>query len=149
MTCEQAHQAMLGADPAELAGEGASPLAGHLASCAACARRARAILTGARALAAALAARGPRVTVDVALPAARAAAARQRELRARSWRLTAPLALAAGIAALLLWPSRPPTETAVEVLPPELPPFAVQGPPGRTVTVFRTANPAIIVVWYF
>lgn len=151
MTCEQARQAMLDADPAELTGQGSSALVGHLASCTRCAGRAHAILEGQQALAAALRAQRPRVAAVEALRAAQVAAAMP-ERRWRGWRIALPGALAAGIALLLLWTRwNPPAERTVapESAAPALPPFAVQGPPGRTVAVFRTANPDIVVVWYF
>lgn len=150
MTCEQARQAMLDADPAELAGQGSSALVGHLVSCARCAGRAHAILEGQQALAAALSAHRPRVAAEEAVQAAHVAAA-QPEPRRRGWRVAVSGALAAGIALLLFWTRwNPPAERMVAPeSAPALPPFAVQGPPGRTVAVFRTANPDIVVVWYF
>lgn len=151
MNCEQARDAMLEAEPTALAATDDSALAAHLRACATCGRRARAILDRERALAAALDARGPRRPADDVLRAARAAESRRAAPRRRGWRVAAPLALAAGIGGLLLLTDQEQPVSPASALGPAspLPPFAVQGPPDRTVTVFRTNDPNIVVIWYF
>jgi anti-sigma factor RsiW len=151
MNCERARDALLEAEPADLVPGGASELTRHLASCPRCARRAAAIHRGQLALSAALAAGGPQGTADRAVRAAQAAA--RRAPISRAWRIAVPLTLAAGIAALVVvWRAGQqgePATTARFTPEPALPPLAVEAPPGRTVSVFQTDNPNIVVIWYF
>ena len=63
------------------------------------------------------------------------------------WR-AAPLAAAAGLAVVLV--AR--RERVQQSLPPASPirsGLAVEGPPGRSVAVFQTDNPDIVVIWFF
>jgi hypothetical protein len=64
----------------------------------------------------------------------------------------APLALAAGLAILLVarpWQPRLPRGGTGSPPAPAAPGLDVQGPPGRTVAIFQTDNPDIVVIWSF
>lgn len=176
MTCETALERILVADPEELSGEVSSPLAEHLGECARCRGLADEVLKGQAALAAFLRAEGPRTTVEEILPETRRGEeAPDREAGRRPWRGWAwgalPLAAAAVVAGLLLMDGAPgpavvtPTETgpaeAVRRQPvserapgerggvsaslPRPPRVAV--PRARGVTIMRTSNPKVSVVW--
>lgn len=144
MNCENALDLMLEADLPELRGEGDSDLAQHVRTCVDCRARAETILAGQEALAEAM----DRVTPHAPAPDLTRRA--QERARRRPWRVALPLALAAGIATLLLLrqpsagpqpPSSPPRVAAA--------PLDVMVPPGRTVAVFQTENPNIVVIWSF
>ncbi|HXV87294.1 MAG TPA: hypothetical protein VD793_11365, partial [Gemmatimonadales bacterium] len=151
MNCAQARPAMLEADLPELQG-GSTPLALHLRDCETCRRQARAIIAAEHALGRALAEQRPAVPADEAIrSAARSAGSRAGPgSPARRW--AAPLALAAGIAGVIWWgtmrpPDRPGAEPLAATVSAALPPLAVQGPAGGTVSVFQTANPDVVVIW--
>jgi hypothetical protein len=71
------------------------------------------------------------------------------------WRragLVTPLALAAGIGALLLLGDgngRPASPSTAPVTGVAVPALEVEAPAGSSVAVFRTDNPNIVVIWYF
>jgi len=75
---------------------------------------------------------------------------RRRAWRRRwAWRV-APLAAAAVLAVALIArreqvQQTPPPASA----PPIRSGLAVEGPPGRSVAVFQTDNPDIVVIWFF
>lgn len=143
MNCDTALDLMLEADLTELRGEGESELAQHIHTCADCRAKAGVILAGQNALAEVLDRISPRTAAPQAIRVAKERA------RRRPWRVTVPLALAAGVGALLLvrqpvpLPSNPPSAVAREI------PFDVRVPAGRSVAVFRTDNPNIVVIWSF
>lgn len=183
MKCADAQADLLTADPAELEGIGASPLAEHIRGCDRCRAAARVILDGQTALAQALAEAGrPAGTADQAADAVLAVVAgedaspgwpeadppeagagaeadarvvplddmrRRAARRVPSWRVWAPVALAAALAAVLLarprhdWQVPPPTSAAAPMQ------VAVSAPPGKNVVVFGTDNPDIKVIWFY
>lgn len=142
MTCEEALERLLEADPEVLGGIESGDLAAHLASCPGCRARARRVLQGEAALDAALAS----LTEARASRFATAAPARW-------WPPRWGLAAAAAVAAIVVgtWWRQPPVVTA----PPELvraePPVDVDVSPAadRSAVVFRTADPSITVIWFF
>jgi len=77
---------------------------------------------------------------------------RRAQRRRWVWRV-APLAAAAVLAVVLI--AR--REQVPQSLPPASAPsirsgrsgLAVEGPPGRSVAVFQTDNPDIVVIWFF
>ena len=145
MSCEAYVQAMLEAEPAELAGEEDSPLARHIRECPHCGATARAILAEEEELGSALASLVPQPDLEAVL--ARAPAQRSR-FRAGALTL-APLALAAGLAALFL--TREPQLPGEPYVPgvQAIPGLNVEAPEGRNVAVLETRDPDIKVVWLF
>jgi anti-sigma factor RsiW len=147
MNCEAARERLLEAELAELEGRGDGELARHLRSCRSCSTQARAILDQYGALRGALESRPPRL--DPADPRWRRRVVRS---PARRWVAAIPLALAAGLAILVVARRH---QTAIEPGTPvplatsAAPGLDVQGPPGRSVAVFQTDNPNIVVIWSF
>ncbi len=147
MNCEMARNQMLEADLSELGGEGDGALAQHLRACAQCRERARRILEQTAALKGALERLAPRVS-----PEGIQRGQPTPTTQLRRWAVTVPLALAAGLAVLLL--SRPrgmpaPARSLASPAALAAAPLDVQVPPGRAVTVFQTDNPNIVVIWSF
>jgi len=150
MSCEAARERLLEADLAELQGLGDGELARHLRSCARCRAQGRVILDQYAALEHALERQVP--ALDPADPRWQP---RVLPRPARRWTVMIPLALAAGLAVLVvarrgrpaLEPGGPPSSVALAVW--DNPGLDVQGPPGRTVAVFQTDNPDIVVIWSF
>ena len=144
MTCAEARERMLEAERTDLSGATDSELSLHLRGCARCRRAANRILEAERELWGALAAATPVRGAEEAVGTVRRRAQRRRWV----WRV-APLAAAAGLAVALL--AR--REQVQQSLPPKAPPtragLAVEGPPGRSVAVFQTDNPDIVVIWFF
>ena len=144
MTCGEARERMLEAERMDLSGATESELSLHLRGCARCRRAANRILEAERELWGALAAATPVRGAEEAVGTVRRRAQRRRWV----WRV-APLAAAAGLAVALL--AR--REQVQQSLPPKAPPtragLAVEGPPGRSVAVFQTDNPDIVVIWFF
>ena len=144
MTCAEARERMLEAERTDLRGATESELSLHLRGCARCRRAANRILEAERELWGALAAATPVRGAEEAVGTVRRRAQRRRWV----WRV-APLAAAAGLAVALL--AR--REQVQQSLPPKAPPtragLAVEGPPGRSVAVFQTDNPDIVVIWFF
>lgn len=145
--CEQARSWMLEADLAELRAVGGSPLADHLAGCEECRRRAEAIVAGMAELDHALA--------ELARPAATRRATLLRLRPARVWRWAAPLALAAGMAAVMLArrpapAEEPPGVTAERIARVLFAPAPVaRSVDGRGVAVLETNDPDVTVVWFY
>ncbi len=145
MRCAEAREQMLEADRTDLGGATESELSLHLRRCARCRGAADRILEAERELWRALAAATPRRGADEAVRLARRRARRRRWM----WR-AAPLAAAAVLAVALI--AR--REEVEQTLPPASAPpiqsgLAVEGPPGRSVAVFQTDNPDIVVIWFF
>lgn len=157
MTCVQTRAALLEADLAELGRPATTPLAGHLGTCAECRRLADWIVAGTDALRRERA-RPPRRSPGEASTAAAQEATAIRRVR-RRWLTATPALAAAGLAAVLLTrsrgpglpsapspPSTPSAPAAAPAAPADVPLVASTA---RTVAVFETANPKIIVVWQF
>jgi anti-sigma factor RsiW len=147
MNCDAARERLLEADLAQLQGEDDGELARHLRSCERCQKQAQVILDQYTALRSALERQAPRL--NPADPRWRPQVAPAPTHR---WAVMVPLALAAGLAILVVARGR---QTALKPSAPA-PPAAsaalgldVQGPPGRTVAVFQTDNPNIVVIWSF
>jgi ferric-dicitrate binding protein FerR (iron transport regulator) len=144
--CDAAREMLLEADPAELKGQGESDFARHLRTCAACRQRTAFILSETTALGRALSALPPAPDAVDRRPA-------DRGPRARRWRIAIPLALAAGVGALLLArrPQMPlPTSNApLQVATANQRTLDVQVPAGQSVAVFHTDNPKIVVIWSY
>jgi anti-sigma factor RsiW len=143
MNCAAARDLMLEADRAELEGRSQSELAAHLRDCAACRAATARILDAEQALRHALAGATARRSVDEVVRAA------GRTRRRWVWRV-APLAAAAAVVAVLVGRR----EQFEQVLPPPTrlaayTDIAVEAPPGRSVAVFKTENPDIVVIWFF
>lgn len=139
---------MLEADPAELAGEGDTPLAIHIRSCDLCRILARRMLREQARMARALEAVRPATAPEEAID--RVLAGESRETgRFRPVLVLAPLAVAAAVAALLLWMpgGEDPTRTGVPSAPSDpAPRVSVDVPPGGAI-VFATRDPDVTVVW--
>ncbi len=172
MTCHDALDAMLTASPAELRGEGASPLAFHVRECGRCRAVARTILSEQAALDAAMAAAEPPrpagAVADAVLETARAEGVAPGQdtdadvvpgtgkrgpvgARLRSWKVAVPTLLAAVLAALLLFPRddrdwQVPAGAGPAVRGERV---AVSPPPDKSVAVFQTRNPNIKVIWFY
>lgn len=147
--CKTAFELLLGAEPAELAGQGDSELAAHVRECKRCGAVAARLLAGEAELAGALDELGPRTDVEEALSFVRA---RRRRIgwRRGGWRVAAPLAAAAAVAVLLLVrlpDGRMPGEMVL--LPaPRIEP-AVEAPLAQNVMVFETRDRSAKVVWFY
>ncbi|HEX6749868.1 MAG TPA: hypothetical protein VF092_21425 [Longimicrobium sp.] len=149
MDCPTARGLLLEADPAELRGDGDSPLAAHLRECADCRARADAILAGEAELDAALR------TLTAPRAGTRVIPLRPRRSAAMRFGAAAvPLAAAAVAAGIVLFgrgttstPERPGviTERIARSLFPAPP--VVRPEPGRTATVLKTRDPGITLVW--
>jgi hypothetical protein len=136
VNCGDALAPLLEAELAELRGEGTSQLAAHVRACPRCRGRAERILAGQAGLDRALARRsGYGATVPRRRPAWRALGP------------LAPLALAAGIAAVALLRPRPDLTRAPSGPVVPRPDVLVAG--ARAVAVFQTHNPDIVVIWSF
>ena len=145
MTCAEARERMLEAERTDLSGATESELSLHLRGCARCRRAANRILEAERELWGALAAATPVRGTEEAVGTVRRRAQRRRWV----WRV-APLAAAAVLAVALIArreqvQQTPPPASA----PPIRSGLAVEGPPGRSVAVFQTDNPDIVVIWFF
>lgn len=146
MNCQTARERLLEADLSELRGEG--ELALHLRTCHHCRQQARVILDQYAALRTAL----ERQALELDPADTRWRALSPQGPAWRRWQVLLPLALAASLAVLVV-ARRPqpslPTNTPVPVLATGGAGLEVQGPPGRTVAVFQTDNPNIVVIWSF
>ena len=150
MNCDGAYLLMLEADNDELRGKADSPLSEHVRSCARCRRVAERFSAEEERLHLALDAARPLVPPEEASKRAvwEARLRRRREI----WHGLAPVAVAAGLAGVLLVSTDGPTSgphgedttTAALTLPP-----VVEAAPGQRVAVFETDNPNIVVVWSF
>ena len=156
MNCDRATALLLEADLAELEGLGQTDLTAHLERCGGCRERARRIVAGERALGAALEgiglARGAR---DAGLGESTSDQRTAPVPSRRGWRAVRrawiPLALAAGIGALILIPgSEPaPVVTRSVALDDDAGRLRVDVPAGRNAVLYETENPNVIVVWFY
>jgi len=148
MDCAAARTLLLEADPAELRGEGDSPLAVHLRGCAGCRARADAILAGEAELDAALR--------MLATPSADPKVVPLRLRRAWTGRIAPAAAslaaLAAAVAAMMLARPHPvprgATSEQIARLMFPAPPVA-RAKAGRSVAVLKTSDPGVTVVWVY
>lgn len=151
MTCAEALQAILEADPSELEGKGESRLVGHLRECPRCGEKARTVLIQEEALGQGLAEAVPLPNLDALLDQALAPGGKPWTLRFRPRRtgLTLlPLAAAATLAALFLGRDpRLPGDPYAPVDP--APGLGLEVPDGRDVAVLATNDPTITVLWFF
>lgn len=149
MTCAGARALLREADLRELRETADTELSRHLRSCARCRAVAERLLTMESELAHALARATP-PPLAAAIENVGRAAARRAARRRWSLRLTPVAAAAALVAGILLGRREP--DAALRSPPDVLPNaggIAVQAPPGRSVAVFETNNPAIVVIWFF
>jgi anti-sigma factor RsiW len=140
ITCGDARELMLEAEPGDLHPESISPLGSHLRTCAACTADAARIRAANASLEGALEA-----LVANPRPAAPVAVVRQR--RRGIVRIAVPLAAAA---ALLLVVLEERTQTMLPILLPveQVPDAPVVNATGDgAVAVMRTSNPNITIVW--
>jgi hypothetical protein len=154
MSCRDIRQAMLEADPAELTQAQNSPLARHLLDCSRCREAASAILEAEHALAAELQRLVPEPDLDFVIREGSAAGVEgigplgKGRLSAIRKTTLLPLALAAGLAALLLL--REPSLPGAPFTPPDRSAaFEVEPSPDQNVMVLATKDPTITVVWLF
>jgi hypothetical protein len=149
MNCTEARERILEADLAELRETGDSALSKHIRLCAPCRTMAGRILRDELALARVLSEVPPRVEVERALLDKRRAAM----LRRRRWTRLVPALAAAGLAGVLLTQAPilpigggPPASLPAEVLPVTP---SVDPPSDRSVVVFETDNPNIVIIWLY
>jgi len=159
MNCERATALLLEADLTELQGHGDTVLTAHLERCGSCRERARRIVAAERGLDRALDGLGGqgRARGDTAA-ATRGeqssgrrvtAVLTRRGRRGVRW-VWIPLALAAGLAALILIPDTepPPVRSAMaHAFSPDR--VRVEVPAGRNAVLYETENPNVIVVWFY
>ncbi|MEQ8331095.1 MAG: hypothetical protein RH859_11610 [Longimicrobiales bacterium] len=151
--CPDRLDALLTAEPEELAGHSGGPLADHVRECPACATVARALLDETRRLDRAL----DRLSAlppgfDASLLVARAGvpegspSAAKRALGRRPWRAAAGAGVAAAAAVVLMWIARP---------TPPAPPHRSVPDPGldlesdRNVAVLSPPDASVTVLWHF
>lgn len=147
--CKSALERLLEADPAEMTGEGDSELVAHLRECERCTAIATRLLEGQAELAAALGELTPHAGVEEALGRARVRR-RQAARRRKVWRLVAPLAAAAAVAAVLLGrlPNGRMPGQVVSLPAPRIEPL-VQVAATQNVMVYETPDKSAKVVWFY
>jgi len=145
LTCSTARELMLEADPLDLLGATQTELSLHVDGCTRCRTAAQRMLEVERELRDALGAATPRRSVNDAVRVARRRAWR------RSWLWRASPLAAAAVLAIVWLGRRAPLQQPAS--PPIRPAggssVAVAAPPGKSVAVFRTDNPDIVVIWFF
>jgi len=152
MTCAEALQAILEADPSDLEGLGEGPLPDHLRGCSRCQAAAGLVLEEERALAFGLLEAVPLPDLDQILKEATTPdvpSSRKPPSWFRRAGLTLlPLAAAAAMAALFLG-QNPQLPGEPYLLPQAAPGLGLQVPDGKNIAVLTTADPDITVLWYF
>lgn len=143
MTCTEVRVALLEADLDELRGTAGTPLALHVRACADCRVAAERVVRVEDAMGRRLAEFAPGHPV----PAASARLGR----RHHPWRWAVSLAAAATIVALIVRPGQGPSPRDAPSASEQPGPgrVAVEAPPGRNVAVFETADPDIVIIWFF
>lgn len=144
MTCSEAREGILEADPSVLRGEGGDPLSLHLEQCEECRALARFVLAGEDRLGTFLQEAPRRPSVEEILREAGGPP----PTRLRAPLVLVPLLAAAGLAALLLMPEAPMPEP-VHTVPPASTGLNVDVPEGRSAAVLTTGDPNITVLWIF
>ena len=151
MTCAEAHQTILEADPSVLEGQGDSSLAVHIQECSRCREMARAVLEGESFLAKELVAAVPPPELDPILDEVLGPGSTLKTLRFRHRRLgltLLPLAAAAAMVALFL--GSEPRLPGDPYLPLQRAPgLGLEVPEGHNVAVMATSDPDITVLWFF
>ncbi len=151
MTCAEALQTILEADPSILEGQGDSSLALHIQECPRCRKMARAVLEGENVLAEELVAALPSPDLEALLDEVLGPESTPKKLRFRHRRLgltLLPLAAAAAMVALFL--GSEPRLPGDPYLPPQRAPgLGLEVPEGRNVAVMATSDPDITVLWLF
>ncbi|MFL5543056.1 MAG: hypothetical protein ACJ8J0_29035 [Longimicrobiaceae bacterium] len=149
MECAAARALLLEADPAELRGEGDSPLALHLRACAACRADADAILAGEAELGTALRALATPSSDPRVIPLRPRGSRRMRIVPA----VGTLAALAATVAAVMLarpHAAPPGGATAEQIARLMFPaPPVARAADGRSVAVLETSDPGVTVVWVY
>lgn len=120
MNCNEARELLLTADPEELAGGGATPLADHLRDCAQCAAIARAVGADTDALRLTLSKRGSKTARRMALVAALPIAATIVAIVASHERPVAPAPAAAAAASVSVDVARGQTAAVVQTNDPRV-----------------------------
>ena len=149
MNCTTARVLVLTAELSQLEGRNDSDLSRHLTECERCRTIAGVLLAAQRELHVEL---HSAPTTDANRAARHAVfTAHRRRARVRVVRWGAPIAVAAGLATLLLT-QRGPGSIAE---PPRLPAQTMQRrvtvtpPPGRSVAVMQTADANVVILWFF
>lgn len=148
MTCDTAMALMLEADVAELVGQTDTELGRHLTGCRRCRAAAERIVEAERRLRRLVLDAVPRTATDAAARAA-VSDARRRFQRRRWLGRLAPLAAAAALATLLIGRHSSPPAPSIATGQPGPAGLEVAAPPGRSVAVFHTDDPDIVVIWFF
>jgi len=152
MTCAEAMQAILEADPSDLEGLGEGGFQDHLRACSRCQAAARAVLEEEKALAMEMVAAVPLPDLDGLLAEAaisRGSTPKRFSPRFRKAGFTLlPLAAAAAMVGLFLG-SEPPLPGAPYTVPERPPGLGLEIPEGRNVAVLATNDPDITVLWFF
>jgi hypothetical protein len=148
--CAKALELLLEADPAELTGSGDSKLAAHVRECARCGAVGLRLLDEQERLSRELAELEPRVGVEDALQAARRLRV-SRGRRRRAWRVAAPLAAAAAVAAVFLarGPEAGRMPGEVMALPAKRIEPLVEVSDAQNVMVFETRDRSTKVIWFY
>jgi len=151
MTCAEALQSILEADPSDLEEQGDSALSVHLRECNRCQEMALAVLVEESALAEGLTGAVAPPDLDALLDQALGPDAKAKilQFRPRRFGLTLlPMAAAAAMVALFI--GREPQLPGDPYIPPErVPGLGLEAPEGQNVAVLATNDPEIAVLWFF
>lgn len=126
MTCDEAREEMLTAEPPELLGQGDGILAAHIAGCSACAERAKVLSSALSPL---------------------AASVNRRSYRRAALVVGIPAAAAAAVLGVVI--ARPDGDSVVVAPHTPIPAnvVSVEVKAGQHATVLKTADPKVTVVW--
>ncbi len=144
MTCTEAYEAILEADPGELSGNGDGPLTSHLSGCRRCQQLARAVLDEEADLGRTLVETVPSPNLDEILEGRMHRSPRRRN----AWGKVAPVAAAASLVGIF-FTREPQLPGPLYTPPPASVGMDVQAPEGQNVAVLKTNNPDITVLWLF
>jgi len=151
MTCAEALQGILEADPVTLQGQGDDILARHIRECSGCRGMAQTVLETEERLGDALVGAVPAPPLDVLIEKVLSQPSKPKGLRFRPKPLglsLLPLAAAAAMVGLFLGtdPRLPGDPYSPS---PEAPGLGLEVPEGRNVAVLATNDPNITVLWFF
>jgi hypothetical protein len=153
MTCAEARDLILEADPSELEGSGESLLADHIRECGRCRAVAGTILGAERSLAAGLAdAVEPPDLDELLKKASRPESPKGSILPLRKRRVglaVLPVVAAAAMVALLFLGEQPRLPGDPYTPPERSSGLGLEIPEGRNAAVLTTNNPNITVLWFF
>lgn len=144
MTCAEAYDLILEADPGELDGTREGPLASHLSECSRCRQLARVVLDEEASLGRTLMEVVPAPDLDEVLDQGSHRPPRRRD----SWAAAISLAAAAALVGVFLT-REPQLPGPLYTAPPTPVGLDVQAPEGRNVAVLKTNDPDITVLWLF